>query len=56
MDSVVYIPLLCALALAACAPAIATSAPPRLGSAMLVAAALGAALAADAALAILVAA
>src|SRR4051812_18910496 len=54
MDSVVYIPLLCALALAAGAPAIATSAPPRLGSAMLVAAALGAALAADAALAILV--
>jgi hypothetical protein len=34
MDSVVYIPLLCALALAAGAPAIARSAPPRLGSAI----------------------
>ena len=54
MGSVVYIPLLCALALAASAPAIARSAPPRLGSAMLVPVALGAALAADAALVILV--
>jgi hypothetical protein len=54
MDSVVYIPLLCALALAAGAPAIARSAPPRPGSTMLVVVALGAALAADAALAILV--
>ncbi|MCW3015049.1 MAG: peptidase [Solirubrobacterales bacterium] len=54
MGSVVYIPLLCALALAAGAPAIARSAPPRQGSAMLVAAAFGAALAADVALVILV--
>jgi len=54
MGSVVYIPLLCALALAAGAPAIARSSPPRLGSAMLVPVALGAALAADAALMILV--
>jgi hypothetical protein len=54
MGSVVYIPLVCALALAAGAPAIARAAPPRRGSAMLVAAALGAALAADAALGVLV--
>jgi Zn-dependent protease with chaperone function len=54
MDSVVYIPLLCALVLAAGAPVIARCAPPRHGSAMLVPVALGAALAADAALAILV--
>jgi beta-lactamase regulating signal transducer with metallopeptidase domain len=51
---VVYIPLLCALVLAAGAPAIARWAPPRLGSAVLVPVALGAALAADAALVILV--
>jgi Peptidase family M48 len=54
MDSVVYIPLVCALTLAAGAPMIARWAPPRFGSAMLVPVALGAALAADAALAILV--
>jgi hypothetical protein len=54
MDSVVYIPLVCALVLAAGAPVIARSAAPRLGSALLVAVALAAALAADAALAILV--
>jgi Zn-dependent protease with chaperone function len=54
MDSVVYIPLLCALVLAAGAQLIAWSAPPQLGSAMLVAVALAAALAADAALVILV--
>jgi hypothetical protein len=54
MRSVVYIPLLCALVLAAGAPAIARWAPPRLGSAVLVPVALGAALAADAALVILV--
>lgn len=54
LGSVVYIPLLCALALAAGAPAIARSSPPRLGSAMVVPVALGAALAADAALMILV--
>jgi hypothetical protein len=54
MDSVVYIPLLCALLLAASAPLVARSAPPRLGSAMFVAVALVAALAANAALVILV--
>jgi hypothetical protein len=54
MDSVVYIPLLCALALAVGAPAIARGTPPRLGSAMLVAVALAAALAADTALVVLV--
>ena len=54
MRVVVYIPLLCALALAAGVPAIARFAPPRLGSAVLVGVALGVALAADAALVILV--
>jgi hypothetical protein len=52
--SVVYIPLLCALALGVGARAIARFVPPRVGSATLVAAALSAALAADAALIVLV--
>jgi beta-lactamase regulating signal transducer with metallopeptidase domain len=54
MRTVVYIPLVCALALAVGVPAIVRSAPPRLGAAVLVTVALGVALAADAALVILV--
>jgi Zn-dependent protease with chaperone function len=54
MRLVVYVPLLCALALAAGAPVIARRAPPRLGAATLVPVALAAALAADAALMVLV--
>jgi Zn-dependent protease with chaperone function len=54
MRLIVYVPLLCALALAAGAPAIARRAPPRLGAATLIPAALAAALAVDAALLFLV--
>jgi Zn-dependent protease with chaperone function len=54
MGLVVYLPLLCALALAAGAPVIARRSPPRLGAATLVPVALAAALAADAALTVLV--
>jgi Zn-dependent protease with chaperone function len=54
MGTVVYIPLVCALALAAGAPAIARWAPPRLGSALLMPVALATALGADAALVVLV--
>ncbi|MDP9347162.1 MAG: M48 family metalloprotease [Actinomycetota bacterium] len=50
---VVYVPLVCALALAAGAPQIARRASPRPGSATLVAVALAVALAADIALAVL---
>jgi hypothetical protein len=54
MSGVFYVPLVCALALAAAATQVARRAPPKPGSAMLVAAALVVALAADAALGVLV--
>jgi Zn-dependent protease with chaperone function len=54
MSVVFYVPLLCALALAVGAAAVARRASPKQGSAILVAAALAVALAADAALGVLV--
>lgn len=54
MRFVVYVPLLCALALAATAPLIARRAPPRPGSVTLVAVALAVALSSDVALGVLV--
>ena len=56
MNVFLYTPLLCAIALALCADLIITRAPPRSGSATLIAAALTVAVAADIGLVVLVAA
>jgi hypothetical protein len=56
MDSVVYVPLLCAVALAVGAPRIAVRLPPSRGALTLVIVALAVAIAADVALGVLAAA